>query len=474
VYSLFHYEQKPCDAPQRTAKNNKGRTVKPFEKSDSFYLLLFFFIVISAGALLLYIPGMWRKPDGTPAPVAFTDACFIATSAVCNAGLSTLDLAGLSPAGRILVIFLMQTGGIGIISFSCLLAIIPGNRLALSRRNTIQGFYLDGIEYRPRKIIRNIIIFTAAIEVLGITALAVQFALAGVEEPLFMGVFHGISAFCNTGLSLFPDQMRSFSNNTPVLLTVMLLILLGGIGFIVLHDSARTIGGILRGKKARLSYHSRVVLGMTGGIILAGTVFFFVMEHTRLYRSIHLTAEWMNALFQTINPRSGGFDVLPQDRLSQPSKVLTCLLMLSGGAPGSIAGGIKLTTLFVVFAVMLRKPDRDGDIVVFRRRLPRTAVHNAVVYTLKALGLLMVFIGALAVIEGLRGMPVGRIVFEVFSAFGTVGLSLGLTGELSVPGRWVIIAAMFAGRVGLIALAFPVVRRGSLGVNYPEGSLLLG
>ena len=448
--------------------------MKSFEKSDTFYLLFFFFILISAGAGLLCIPGMWRESSGTPVIVGFTDAYFIATSSVCNAGLSTLDLAALSPAGRILIIFLMQTGGIGIISFSCLLVLIPGNRLALSRRNTIQGFYLEGIEYRPRMIVRNIIIFTVIIEVLGITLLTALFYMAAIEEPLFMGVFHGISAFCNTGLSLFPDQMESFSNNTPVLMTIMILILLGGVGFIVLHDIVRTIRSRFLGKKARLSYHSRVVLGMTGIIVLGGTLFFFVMEHTRLYRSIHLTAEWMNALFQTINPRSGGFDVLPQDQLSQPSQVFTCLLMLSGGAPGSISGGIKLTTLFVVFAVMLRKPDNEGDITVFHHRLLRGTIHNAVVYTLKALGLLMLFIGALTIIEGLHGRPIGIMVFEVFSAFGTVGLSLGLTGELSIPGRWVIIAAMFAGRVGLIALAFPGIYSRSHTINYPEGSLLLG
>ncbi|MDR0562207.1 MAG: hypothetical protein LBG73_05910 [Spirochaetaceae bacterium] len=440
-----------------------------FQKSDAFYLLLSFFILITLGACLLSIPGVWQDHLGK---VAFIDAYFVATSAVCNAGLSTLNLSDMTRPGQIIIIFLMQTGGLGIISFSCLLTLIPGNRFALSRRTTIQGFYLDGVEYRPKIIVRNIIIFTVIFETLGTLLLILLFRKAGIEDAAFQGLFHGISAFCNTGLSLFPDQLRRFDNNPPVLITVMLLVLFGGVGFIVLHDLLRLIRDRLRGKKRRLSYHSRVVLAMTGVIALSGTLFYFFAEHGRLYRSINLQDEWLMALFQTINPRSGGFDVIPQDQLSQPSKLFTCLLMLSGGAPGAISGGIKLTTLFVIFAVIFRKPDAEGDIIVFHHRLTRNTIHNAVVYVLKALTLLIIFIGALSVIEGLHGKPFALIGFEVFSAFGTVGLSLGITADLSTPGKLVVIAAMFAGRVGLIALAFP--RNKQYAVNYPEGFLLLG
>lgn len=432
-------------------------------------MLFSFFALITFGACLLSIPGVWREYLGK---VSFTDAYFIATSAVCNAGLGTLSLSDLTRPGQVIVMFLMQTGGLGIISFSSLAVLIPGNRFALSRRTTIQGFYLDGVEYRPQAIIRNIIIFTALFETAGTIALILLFRKAGVADAAFQGLFHGISAFCNTGLSLFPDQLRSFDHNPPVLLTITLLVLFGGVGFIVLHEIARLIRDRLRGKNRRLSWHSRVVLGMTCIIALGGTLFFFFTEHKRLYRSIDLRDEWLIAFFQTINPRSGGFDVIPQDRLSQPSKAFTCLLMLTGGAPGSIAGGIKLTTLFVACAVIFRRPNAEGDIILFRRRLARNTVYNAVVYILKALALLILFIGVLSVIEGLQGKPFTLIGFEVFSAFGTVGLSLGITPDLSVPGKWVIIAAMFAGRVGLIALAFP--RNKPHPVSYPEGVLLLG
>jgi trk system potassium uptake protein TrkH len=334
--------------------------------------------------------------------------------------------------------------------------------------------YLDGIEYRPQMIVRNIITFTFIFELLGTLLFTLFFYMAGIEHPLFMGLFHAVSAFCNTGIALFPDQLRRFSANIPVLITVMTLILLGSVGFIVLHDIIRVMIGRIEGRRTRLSYHSRVVLAITGIIILGGSLFFFITEQKGLYRDLGPGVAWINALFQAINPRSGGFDVLSQPQLSQSSKFITCLLMLSGGAPGSIAGGIKLTTLFVIFAVMLRKPDAEGDIIVFHHRLTRNTIHTAVVYMLKALGLLTCCIGALAIIEGMHGKPIGAIVFETISAFGTVGLSLGITADLSTGGKWVIIATMFAGRVGLITLAFPAVRHRQYEVNYPEGSLLLG
>jgi trk system potassium uptake protein TrkH len=447
--------------------------MKLFEKSDTFYFLMFFFVLISVGALLLLIPGVWQGNAEMPDTIRFTDAYFFATSAVCNAGLSTVDLADFSRTGQIIVIFLMQFGGLGIISFSCLLLMIPGNRLSISRRNAIQNFYLDDIEYRPRMIVRNILIFTFIFEILGVIVFTFLFYRAGVEEPFFMAIFHAISAFCNTGISAFPDQLRRFCTDIPVLITVMTLIVLGGIGFIVLHDVIRVLGGRIRGQRVRLRYHSRVVLAMTAIIDLIGILFFFIAEHQGLYKDLNLGAALTNALFQTVNPRSGGFDVLSQRALSQPSKLFTCILMLSGGAPGSIAGGIKLTTLFVIFATILQKPDKEGDITLFHHRLTRNTIHTAIVYVLKALSLLTCFIGALAIVEGLHGKSVGPIVFETFSAFGTVGLSLGITSDLSTVGKWVIIAAMFAGRVGLIALAFPSIYK-YYEIDYPEGSLLLG
>jgi trk system potassium uptake protein TrkH len=284
-----------------------------------------------------------------------------------------------------------------------------------------------------------------------------------------MGVFHAVSAFCNTGISLFATGLTAFNQHIPIMLALMLLIILGGLGFIVLQD----VLNVFRGRKTRLSYHSRIVLAMTALLVFGGALLFLILEQRRLFADMKVPVAIMNAVFQSINTRSGGFELISQQALSQPSKMLTCLLMLIGGAPGSIAGGIKITIVFVILAFMFRKPDAAGDIKVFHHRLSAATIHKSVVYVLKALGLLLLCIGALTVFEGLAGKSIGAIIFETFSAFATVGLSLGLTSELSEAGKWIIIIAMFAGRVGLIALAFPAIRQNMYEISYPEGSLLL-
>ncbi|MDR1218801.1 MAG: hypothetical protein LBK73_04240 [Treponema sp.] len=436
-----------------------------FEKSDAFYLLAFFLILISLGSAALLLPGMWA--DGGALRV--TDAVFTASSAVCVAGLSAVDMAAFSRAGQIVILFLIQTGGLGIISFSSLILTISGNRLGLNRRTTIQGFYLDGIEHRPQKIVRDIITFTFSIEAIGAVALSLLFKGSGERDWLFMGVFHAISAFCNAGVSVFSGGLQRFSGDTPVVAALMALVFLGGVGFLVIHDVLRFI----RKKTRRLQYHSKVILVMSGVIIAASSLFFIIFERTRAFGAMSAPAAIINAIFQSVNTRSGGFDVAAQNGLTQPSKLLTAILMFIGGAPGSIAGGIKITTVFALFAFLFCPSDKAGDIKVFRRRLTGESINKAVVYTFKALILLFAFIIALTVSERSTGIPFGALAFEVFSAFATVGLSLGVTGDLTTAGKWIVIGSMFAGRVGLIALAFPSLIHANPEITYPKGTLLM-
>ncbi|MDR2419549.1 MAG: hypothetical protein LBD79_10935 [Treponema sp.] len=436
-----------------------------FQRSNAFYLLAFFIIIISIGTFLLRLPGVWHGGGS----LSFTDAVFTASSAVCVAGLAVVNVSSLSRFGQIVLLFLIQTGGLGIISFSSILLTIPGNRLALIQRTTIQSFYIDGVEYRPRIIVRNIMVFTACIEAGGAILLALLFRAEGVRDWLFMGIFHAVSAFCNTGISLFENGLTAFSRDIPLMLVIILLIALGGLGFIVIED----VLGLARGRRTHLSYHSRVVLGMSALLTFGGAALFYILEWNRSFGTMGTSTAVVNALFQSVNTRSGGFELISQRELSQPSKLLTCLLMLMGGAPGSIAGGIKITIVFVILALIFCKPNSNGDINVFHHRLSGTSIHKAVVYTLKALALLLLCISALTVLEGLSGQSLGSLVFDASSAFSTVGLSLGATSRLSEGGKWVIIAAMFAGRVGLVALAFPALRQNKYEISYPEGTLLL-
>jgi len=437
-----------------------------FKKSDSLYLLFFFVITISVGAFLLLLPG--SREDG--ALLSVSDAFFTAASAVCNAGLAVTELAGLSFHSRLTVLLLMQTGGLGIIAFNIILLTIPGHRISFGTQTAIKGYYIEGVEYNPRKIVRNIVLFTVIIESVGALAISAVFSAKGMEKPVFNGIFHSVSAFCNTGLSILPGQLEQFRTSSLILIIFFIIVLLGNIGFIVIHDILRCI---MR-KKRKLSYHSRIVLGMSAGLIAGGTLFFFFAERNNALKGLGASDAWVNALFQTMNTRSAGFDFLDQTGLTQASKLMTVIFMFIGGAPGSVSGGIKLTTAFVLLFVIFRQPDADGDVQLFKRRITRTAIHKSTVYLVKAVFLLFIIILLLSVAGNQHGNPFDEIVFEAVSAFGTAGLSLGLTPRLSDAGKWIIIAGMFAGRVGLIALAFPIVRARHYDISYPEGTLLLG
>jgi trk system potassium uptake protein TrkH len=458
-----------------------------YRRSDALYLLTFFMVVICIGTLLLSLPAAW--PAGSPDHPPLVDRLFIATSAVCVTGLVTIDTADFSRFGQIVVLLLIQVGGLGIISFTSLLLIIPGRRLPFRRLGTIRGFSIDGVEFDPIKIVRNIVVFTIVIEAVGAlgiylvlpvdtTGAAASAGVPGVAmgpggtggNRIFTAVFHAVSAFCNAGFSVFPDSLESFNGNAPLLGIISFLIVTGGIGFIVLQDISRR----LRGKRKALSYHSKLILTITSVLVVASATCFFILEEGNTFEAMGTRDKLMNALFQSITPRTAGFNAVPQAELRQSSKLLTLVLMFIGGAPGSIAGGIKLSTAYLILVVMLKRPDERGEINVFKRRLSAGTINAAVMYFLKALLILVVAAGALSLIEGPRGADSSQLLFEVVSAFGTVGLSLGYTAQLSWAGKLVVIATMFAGRVGLIALAFPGrVRREALFV-YPEADILLG
>ncbi len=444
--------------------------MNPFKRNDAFYLLAFFMIIICIGTFFLMLPVSWIGSSGNNSPLKLIDALFIATSAVCVTGLSSVNTADFSRFGQIVIILLIQIGGLGIISFTSILMTIPGNRLPIRRVNTIRSFFVEGVEYDTKKIVRHIISYTILIEAFGAVLLSILFYRAGIDDWLYTGIFHAVSAFCNAGFSPFSDNLAGFVTNIPVQLVIMMLIVLGGIGFIVISDVSRKL---LR-KKKHLSYHSAVVLSMTGILLLFGTVWFLVMEFKRCYAGMSFPVALTNAAFQSVTPRTAGFEVIPQNLLSQPSKILSAVLMAFGGAPGSIAGGIKVTTLYVIIAVMISRPDKNGDIKIRHHRLGAQTIHNGTMYFLKAVALLFFCSALLSIIESFHGASLEWILFEVFSAFGTVGLTLGLTAELSVLGKLVIIGVMFAGRVGLIALAFPSSRLKHYDITYPEGNIILG
>ena len=440
------------------------------ESSDTFYLLAFFIIVIIIGTFLLLLPFSWSDSAESAGPLNFIDALFIATSAVCVTGLVTVNISDFSLFGQIVTLMLIQIGGLGIISFTSLLLMLPGHRLPFRRLHTIRGFSVGGVEYNPVKIVRNIVFYTFFIETAGILTLFPVFLKANVQNSFFAAIFHSISAFCNAGFSIFPNGLENFSNNIPLMLIVMILIVTGGIGFIVLQDIEKR----LKGTKKSLSYHSKLILFITLFLILTGAIFFYFLEKNNAFSGMKPFNMVTNAFFQAITPRTAGFNTIKQVALSLPSKLLTIIFMFIGGSPGSIAGGIKISTAFLVMAVMLRRQNEKGEINAFWRRIPPETSKAAMIYFLKAFLILTIAIVALSISEGAKGISLEKIIFESVSAFGTVGLSLDFTPALSGISKFVLIGTMFTGRVGLIALAFPLRNGKNFHVIYPEADILVG
>ena len=440
-------------------------------RSERFYLFSYFIGMIAVGALILWLPASW-KGESRLSPI---DALFTATSAVCVTGLISVDTAQYTLLGQTVIMLLIQFGGLGIITFSTFLLVRPRLKLSMTSYRVIKGFSLDSIESQPLAIVRQIVVTTLAIETAGAVLLYLGFRPTVDARLAFTAVFHAVSAFCNAGFSTFSTNLEGYVGNATVNLAVMGLIVLGGIGFVVLQDVGDTW---FLGRKRRLSLHSRSVLFTSLCLVLAGAGLFFLFEQRLAYSFLRLPHRVLAAFFQSVTPRTAGFDTVLQSKLTVSSKMLTLLLMLIGGASGSTAGGIKVNTFFIITLLAVRGADERGEVGVFNRKIPSKTLDNAVIFTMKALMLLFAVAFLLTVTERFFAYREGLFidyVFETFSAFGTVGLSLGITPYLSVPGKLLIIATMFMGRVGLLALAIPSGRRIPVHMlDFPEEEVMVG
>lgn len=460
----------------RAKKKRYNRPMQGFLRSERTIIFSYFILNILLGAFLLKMPLSWDGPE----PLGFLNALFTSVSAVCVTGLAVVDTALFSRTGQIILLLLIQLGGLGIITFSTLFLIIPGMRMSLGRSQILLDFNPEKGRRDPRRIIRIILSYTLFFEGVGAIILALLFKNAGVEEPIFTGIFHGVSAFCNAGFSRFSNSLEDFALNVPVNLTVMALIVSGGLGFMVLRDLTRHV--FIGGHKLR--YHTKLMLIATGLLILAGTLFYFLAERDGLYvgvrgRATTIGQKWLLALFQSVTDRTAGFNTMPQGDLSTPSQMMSLLLMIIGGGSGSTAGGIKVTTALMIFFVMANGLNTRGEVRFMKRRIPAAIINRASLFFLKAMGFLFFVLLILTYTEGanpaLAEYSRGALVFEAFSALGTVGLSHGITPLLTRGGKIIIIITMFAGRVGLFTMILPrfdKVRERH--VDWPTGEVLIG
>lgn len=345
-------------------------------------------------------------------------------------------------------------------------------KMALKDRRIMQEIF-DVSSFKDlKKLLVKAVIFVLAIEAAGAVVLTFIFLKEfPFFESCYLGLFHSVTAFCNAGFSPFPDSLVSYSGNPLMLYTMSALIILGGLGFFVIVDIYDTY----KDKHIHLSLHTKVVLSMTAGILLFGFAVFMFSSGAGIFKDGSLFFETVNnAFFQTVSARTAGFASVPADSFSEFTEIILIFLMSVGAAPGSTAGGIKITTLALVFVFVRSMVKADADFVLFKRRIPNDLVKKALTIFIIFFACVAVLSAALILLEADK-RPID-VVFEAVSAFATVGLSVGVTPLLSPWGKVLIIFAMIVGRIGILTILILMLTSGKQrkSINYPEARILVG
>lgn len=451
----------------------RDRLIRSRRLNSTRLVVLSFLVMIFVGACLLTLPISARSGES----VGFFTALFTATSTNCVTGLVVTDTyLTWSPFGQVVLLVLIQLGGLGFMTVISVISLAAHRRIGLSQRlimvSTLNMDDLSGVVH----VVRHALVGTACIELTGAALLSVRMIPKyGVARGLWHALFHSVSAFCNAGFDLQGGDSGAFSSlaafhDDPLtLLVTAALIIVGGLGFFVWED-------IYQNRRwSKLSLYSRLVLGMTAALLLGGTVFFFITERSNpaTLGEMPLWEQWLNAFFQSASLRTAGFSVVDQGALTDNSLVMSCILMLIGGSSGSTAGGMKTVTVWVLVMVLVTT-FRGRETIVYRgRSVPARRAMNAITLFLTVF---LLFLGSTMVITMTHEVSFLYAAYETASAIGTVGLTAGLTPSLSRPVQAMLIALMYAGRVGVLSfsLAFLNGNRDSEKLRYPEFSILIG
>ena len=414
-----------------------------------------FVLAIGIGAVLLTLPMATAGSGRT----TLVDAVFTTTSAVCVTGLIVQDTAThFSRFGQLVILALIQAGGLGIMTFSVSLAVVLRKQLNVRHRAAMQDILDHDTLAGVRRLIVFILTMTLALELSGAIALSVAW-WGRFDSPLsaiYHACFHSVSAFCNAGFSTFSDNLVGFRRHFPTNLIICVLIVMGGIGFMVIRDLLELITERHDIRTRRLRIQTKIALWMTALLIMAGAVLIYMVEQHSHFGAFTRGEAWLASLFQSVTARTAGFNTCDISRLSGATLLITIVLMFIGGSPGSTAGGIKTTTLAVLCATVYNSLGQRQGVEIHRRTIPPEVVFKAVSLFLISLGIVA---GFAAVLLYLEQKPFADIVFETVSAFGTVGLSTGITPTLTPQGKLVVAVLMFVGRLGPLTIAYALMRR---------------
>lgn len=430
-------------------------------------LALGFLIAILIGGIILSLPISSRTGE----PTNFLDAIFTSTSAVCVTGLITLSTSThWSTFGQTVIMTLIEIGGLGFMSFAVLISLILGKKITLRERLVMQEamntYSIQGLV----RMVKYVLIFTVSVQFFGALLLSTQFVPEyGISTGLFYSVFHSISAFCNAGFDLFGTSLVGYSSNTVVILVISALIIIGGLGFTVLLEIYE-----FKGMK-KLSLHSKLVLITTAILVFGGAILMLIFEYNNVetIANMNIKDKLLNSFFASVSPRTAGFNSVSTSGMTLASKFLTIILMFIGGSPGSTAGGLKTVTFGILVLTVISVIKGREDTEVFGRRFTKEIVYKA--FTLLFIGVSLVIIATMILSYTEVGASFIDLLYETTSAFGTVGLTVGLTPNLSTTGKILIMLMMYFGRVGPLTVMLALTRkRKKSGYKYPEGKILIG
>ncbi len=436
-------------------------------------VLLSFGLLILFGTVLLLLPRATRTGQTMP----FVDALFTATSATCVTGLAVVDTGSyFSRFGQGIILLLIQLGGIGIMSLVAFSSVAIGRGMGVRERALLKDILSSDFVVEVTSLIKVIVITTVIFEAMGAIILSRIWVgdFPSAATRFYYSIFHAVSAFCNAGFSLFSDSLERFSMRADVIITFSFLIISGGLGFMVIseivHWCYRKI--LRRGELLRLSLHSRIVLTMSVGLIVIGTLAIFGLQHGRFTHPGGLKNALLNAFFTSVTARTAGFSTLPMASLTVPAALVVMAFMFIGASPGGTGGGIKTSSVAVLIATVRSILRRRNEVELWKRTLPQDIVNKAMCVVLLSLGL--VFLTTLAV-SAIDGGSLTDVLFESISAFGTVGLSRGITASLTNASKLVIIATMFLGRIGPLTIGLAIGHRTmEVPYSYPRERVLIG
>lgn len=435
------------------------------------------FILSFAGVILMGAFLLWLPFSAARGHLTFVDALFTSASAVCVTGLATIDIGkDLSFAGQVITLVLMQIGGLGIITFSVVFFGLMGRSISFKEREIIQSTFLHTPRRDFLRIMRWVLLLTAIIEGVGTALLFVRFVQdAPPSRAFFQALYHAVSAFNNCGYSLFSNSLMNYQSDWIVNLTVMGLIVLGGIGFIVQYE----VLSYIRGLQKKLSIHTKVVLITTASLIIAGAFLFYLFEVNHVLRDASFQTSLLTALFQSVTARTSGFNTVDIGQLTNTAILLLILLMFIGASPGSTGGGIK-TTSFALLLLMIQSRMRGQEQVnVFSRTVPAEILGRTIAIIFASAFSVILITSVMLIFGGISLSPLSsrhffvEYLFETVSAYGTVGLSMGITDKMNDLQKLAIAVMMFAGRIGPLTLAFSWGTP-QKGITYAEEQVMVG